>query len=142
MPRPPKISKELIEAFKDVIEGDNVILVCTDEEIFYLLNERLDEKDQICYKTFQNYKNGAETYDANYPELRPLFNEFLRLIKKALINEKINLFRKFKTEPITWQRWAWIIERKFDEWNIKDKKEIDHLFSQGLKIGYGDRDAK
>lgn len=23
-----------------------------------------------------------------------------------------------------WQKWAWIIERKFDEWNIRMKQDI------------------
>jgi len=39
--------------------------------------------------------------------------------KKALIIQKENLFKKFSNDDRAWQRWAWIIERKFSEWNLK-----------------------
>ena len=48
---------------------------------------------------------------------------FCPLIKKALIRQKVSLFEKLKGDDKQRQRYAWIIERKFDDWNLKTKKE-------------------
>jgi hypothetical protein len=33
------------------------------------------------------------------------------------------LFESLKSDPQSWQRYAWIIERKFNEWNLKSIQE-------------------
>ena len=48
---------------------------------------------------------------------------FVILIKRALLTQKENLFKKFANDDRAWQRWAWIIERKFSEWNLKQISE-------------------
>ena len=112
--RPTKLTTKVIQVWKDIL--DENILFATDEELFLLLNERLDEKEQICYTTFKNWKAGTQ-------EDNELFDEFLSLVKKALLKEKRRLLDNLQKDKQAWQRFAWIIERKFDEWNIRNKIE-------------------
>lgn len=115
--RPTKLTQELIDTFKQVVNEN--ILYCTDEDIFLLLNERLPKENQISHPTFKNYKAGKVT------EKNDLFEEFLSVIKKALINERRNLLHELRTTDGQWQRFAWILERKFAEWNLKHVSEVD-----------------
>ena len=57
---------------------------------------------------------------------------------KALIIQKENLFKKFSNDDRAWQRWAWIIERKFSEWNLKNINENknDNTHTGEIKINY------
>jgi len=116
MARPSKLNQTLLNTFKEVVESN--ILYCTDEDLFLLLNKRLDKKDQICYSTFQKWKAGSQ-------EKNELFEEFLLVIKGALIKQKQTLLSSLKTTDQAWQRFAWIIERKFDEWNITIKNKVE-----------------
>ena len=122
MARPSKMSIELINAFQEVL--NEYILFATDEELIEILNERLSESDKIDPRTFRNWKAGTQ-------EDNELYKEFFPLIKKALIQEKKRLLENLQGDEKAWQRWAWIIERKFDEWNIKQK--LDHT-SKGESI--------
>ena len=56
----------------------------------------------------------------------PHYAKFLHLIKKALFKEKKRLLELLAKDDKQWQRYAWILERKFDDWNIKMKSEVDH----------------
>lgn len=123
--RPTKINQKVVDTFKEVV--DDEVLYCTDEDLFLLFNEKLAEKDRITYRTFQRWKAGE------HKEHNELFNEFCRVIKKALVKEKRNLLNQLKKDDKAWQRWAWIIERKFDEWNIKHKQEHDHSGEMSFK---------
>jgi succinate dehydrogenase flavin-adding protein (antitoxin of CptAB toxin-antitoxin module) len=101
---------------------DKRVLYCTDEELFMLINDELEEPHQISYTTFKNYK-------AQFPAKTvedEIFNKFLSLYKKALSKEKDRLFTELQDDKIAWQRWAWIIERKFTEWNIRHQVDSDN----------------
>jgi DNA-binding MarR family transcriptional regulator len=71
-------------------------------------------------------------------EVGDLGKEFCPLIKKALRNQKENLFKKFSNDDRAWQRWAWIIERKFSEWNLKNINENknENTHTGEIKINY------
>ena len=112
--RPSKINK-FIEAAKEVLFSDSVMLF-TDEELVDEINERLEEKDRIHQSTFEKWKAGKIESDN-------VGSEFLRLIKKALRKQKESLLKKYSNDDRAWQRWAWIIERKFSEWNLKKISE-------------------
>jgi hypothetical protein len=113
--RPSKIDK-FIEVAKEVLFKESLMLL-TDEELVFLINEQLEEKDRIAQVTFKKWKSG------DYSELGETGKEFLSLIKKALVIQKESLFKKFQNDDRAWQRWAWIIERKFSEWNLKKISE-------------------
>ena len=115
---PSKLNEDVLSAIAKVV--DEKILVCTDEELVIAVNELLPEDKQFTYEAFSKWKRGLSQVD------NPLYPSFLRLIKKALVNEKSRLLKLLETDKNSWQRYAWILERKFDEWNIKNKSEIDH----------------
>jgi len=130
MARPSKIDK-FIEVAKDVLFRDGLMLL-TDEELVFLINENLEEKEKVAQVTFKKWKSG------DYSELGETGKEFLSLIKKALIIQKENLFKKFSNDDRAWQRWAWIIERKFSEWNLKNINENknENTHTGEIKINY------
>lgn len=115
---PTKLTERFLKAVEEVLAEDQNVLVCTDEELLMLINKKLDEKEKISDRCFENWKAGnfAENADGE---------QFLRLIKEALVKEKRSLMTQLKTDERQWQRWAWIIERKFDDWNIKNKTDME-----------------
>ncbi len=109
--RPSKI-KTFIEAFQEVISYNAFdVVILTDEELLIECNERLEDKQKISDRTFQRWKAGQEESEE--------YLEFCRLYKKALIAQKRNLFISLRADSDKWQKYAWIIERKFNEWNLK-----------------------
>ena len=104
-------------------------LLCTDEDLVFLVNERLDEWEKIDITSFQNWK--AWSLSDEYSDV---YQEFLGLYKKALMIERKSLMIKFQSDEWQWQKWAWIIERKFDEWNIRMKSEVDNNIKWELNI--------
>jgi hypothetical protein len=130
MARPSKIDR-FIEVAKDVLFRDGLMLL-TDEELVFLINENLQESEKVAIRTFKLWKSG------DYAEKGETGKEFLPLIKKALIIQKETLFKKFSNDDRAWQRWAWIIERKFSEWNLKNINENknDNTHTGEIKINY------
>lgn len=117
MARPSKI-EPFIKAAEEVLFDDINAIIFTDEELVDAINEKLDKKQQVAIRTVQHWKQQyREGKDLNGHAER-----FCTLIKKALREQKRNLFDRFRDDS-SWQRWAWIIERKFDEWNIKHKHD-------------------
>jgi hypothetical protein len=114
--RPTKLTPELIETLKEVVED---ALYFTDQDLVEELNEKLPKDQQIKYTTFKAYK-GGQRQDNN-----PLIKEFVSLIKKALRSEKKALMNDLKKGENQWQSRAWILERKFNEWNLKKIIESD-----------------
>jgi hypothetical protein len=92
----------------------------------------LSEEDRISSRTFKRWKisNVGEELDG-VEELDEVGKQFCHLYKSALLRQKAALFKRLvsPTEG-QWQRYAWIIERKFDEWNIRQKSEIDATVQQ------------
>lgn len=112
--RPSKIGKFTEALEKTLNEGMNAF-VLNDEELIILVNEQLPEEDKVSEVTFSTWKTEG-IKDETCQVFRSLY-------KRALIKQKINLFARLN-DPLlsnTWQRYAWQIERKFDEWNLKHK---------------------
>ncbi len=127
--RPSKIDK-FIEKAREVVNDPNMVYL-TDEELVFLINKELDDKDKIAQVTFKKWKAG------NFTDNGDIGKKFLSLIKDALIQQKINLFQKFGNKDDMWTKWAWVIERKFKEWNLK---QITESFNAEIKIEKEDID--
>ena len=130
MARPSKIDR-FIEVAKDILFKDGLMLL-TDEELVFLINQELEDSEKVAIRTFKLWKSG------DYAEKGETGKEFLPLIKKALIIQKENLYKKFSNDDRAWQRWAWIIERKFSEWNLKNINENknENTHTGEIKINY------
>lgn len=114
--RPSKLKGFLVGMKKALEDGINAIIL-TDEELFIQANLYLEEKDRIWYSTFKTYKDSEQTEEKEW------YDQFLALYKTALLTQKRNLFIKLQGDETQWQKYAWIIERKFSEWNLRIKTE-------------------
>ena len=125
--RPNKL-KNFIEAFKQVLEKNEAnVIYLTDDELRITCNDLMEEEHQISDATFENRKAWKLKDSLEY-------KEFLGLYKKALINQKSNLFKKLQWDEWQWQKFAWIIERKFSEWNLKQISESKAELNWNLNI--------
>jgi len=144
--RPSKLPKFLI-AMEKVMHGadskelNTDFIALTDEELFEEINERLDKKDKIHPNSFLGWKAKARNAETQISkEQQEYMNKFLVLYKNALRNQKRALFHKLsssnKDDRAYWQRFAWIIERKFADWNLKHLSEV----KQDTSITYNGMD--
>lgn len=117
MGRPTKLTEEFLLAAEGVLATDDA-LIFTDAELLAEINERLPDERRVGKSTFERWK--ADDSEGECAA------QFRGLIEKALRREKRNLFDRLRAKDDTqWTRWAWIIERKFDEWNIRRKLATD-----------------
>jgi len=119
--RPSKIVK-LTEACEKIMnqhelagKGLGSVIIYTDKELMELVNEQLDKEDRIGMTAFGDWKNNPREGDER-------FERFSSVYKKALHTQKMNLFERYGKEKYQWTKWAWVLERKFSEWNKVDKK--------------------
>lgn len=124
--RPTKLTDEFLKVVENVLNDNINSIILTDEELFELINGNLGEEQRICYATFKNYKASKNKEESE------LYNRFLSLYKKAITVQKKSLFDSLKKDTNSWQRYAWIIERKFSDWNLKQISE--RKFEWELKI--------
>jgi len=117
--RPTKLTKTFLEIADEIINNDINAIIHTDEELLLLINEKLEGEEKISQRTFERWKAKSNKVD----DLDKIGKSFVALIKKALIKQKQYLFEELRGDDKAWQRWAWIIERKFDDWNIRHKTE-------------------
>ena len=127
--RPPKLTKKWIAVAREVVDTDINAIILTDEELVFLINEKVTKKQKISGRTFIRWKNKNKGKDDEDKEegdekLDKIGVEFCHLYKKALLKQKKDLFNSLKDDDKQWQRFAWIIERKFNDWNIKKQVDI------------------
>jgi hypothetical protein len=125
--RPFKM-KVWIEKLEEVLDENNAVYL-TDEDLVFLVNDKIDdEKFHITSRTLRNWKSGKAPDEETG-------KQFLRLFQKALIKQKKALFEKLEsTENVTWTRLAWILERRFSEWNLKSISEIKNTNENIIQI--------
>ena len=116
-----KLTDRFIKAAEKIILSEHNAIILTDEELLVEINDLLEEKEKIHSKTLVNWKTKLKTDEK---ELDEMGRRFCFLIKKALANQKKDLFKKLENDKQAWQRWAWIIERKFDDWNIRHRTDL------------------
>jgi len=125
--RPCKIEK-WTKVCEQVLNDDINAIIYTDEELLYLVNSKMDNKeDTVSIARFNAWKAGTLK---NKDELLEKFRE---VIKKALLIQKDSLFKSLRDKDDIWTKYAWIIERKFSAWNLKKISETD-LTSKGEKL--------
>lgn len=125
--RPTKLTEKFIESAENVLNDWINAIIFTDDELLFAINENLELKEQISERTFKTYKKYAKSKEiqqelSNYDI--EILDRFLHLYKKALQNQKKYLFEAMRNEEKAWQKYAWIIERKFSDWNLKQISEV------------------
>lgn len=129
--RPTKLTPKFLEVFKEVVEEAMGIdttevmnkfnaIFLTDEELISNINDKLIEKkqDTISITRFKAWKSGdLDNKDEVLDKFRAIYKKALQIQRKALL---FDMYREEKG----WQRFAWIIERKFKDWRMKH--QFDH----------------
>jgi hypothetical protein len=115
--RPSKIER-FAEVAEQVLFNDErrvgPAIVHTDADLIEMINERLAPEERIADVTFRKWKGGDSVGD----ERRDVF---LSIYKRALKIQRDSLFDSLADEPPgAWQKWAWILERKFGDWNLRN----------------------
>ncbi len=124
--RPTKLTLKFLEVADQVLNDDINAIILTDEELRFLINERLEEEEKVSDARWEAWKAG---------ELKdPICQEFRGLMKKALLRQKSDLFIKMRTDDKVWVRWAWIIERKFGDWNLRNLTELTGKNGEAINI--------
>lgn len=114
--RPNKM-KEWVRALMNVLENENIIFL-TDKDLILLVNRTLPSDNQISQSTFEKWKAGK------FHENDEIGKEFIGCIELALIRQKQWLGEKMLNENSGyWVRYAWTLERKFSEFNLKHISE-------------------
>jgi hypothetical protein len=125
-------------ALIEVLENHSVAFL-TDKDLLFLVNRKLPVEDRISDRTLKNWKAGkfAPNEDSG--------NLFSDLIQEALIKEKESLLNNLKNDKSgQWVRYAWILERKFEEFNLKHISESINKNEQStiIQITAGNDDQK
>jgi hypothetical protein len=123
--RPTKLTEEFLGAMMEVLnDGDNA-LIYTDEELLFLINDRLPAEARISGETLRRWKKGDTTDDV-------MGQKFCGVYTRALLRQKASLFRKLDDpQNARWQKDAWKIERKFGDWNIKHQVSVNKAPEDG-----------
>lgn len=135
--RKTKLTERYLQVFEgvvtDVLFDDINAIIFTDNDLRELINDRLPEKEQISDTTWENWKSGD--LDSRKDDRLKLF---LALYKKALKAQQRELFQSLKHDEKAWQRWAWIIERKFSDWNLRNIGVNKNDTTLKVKVDYSD----
>jgi len=130
--RPKKLlCVEILDRLAVILKDEANAIMCTDNDLLVLLNKDQPKERQISKATLENWKRGNYGHwDDTKPDLwgmteADFYARFLGLIEESLVQMKAQLFKKIKTDKKAWQRWTWIIERKFKDWNLKQVSEVD-----------------
>lgn len=100
------------------ILDDEDILFLSDKDLVFLVNRELPQENQIAESTFEKWKAGK------FAPNEQVGKEFIGCIHLALIRQKQLLSKKMMEDNNgQWTRYAWIMERKFTEWNLKHISE-------------------
>jgi hypothetical protein len=106
-----------LSALKEVL-ADEDILFLSDKDLVFLVNDKLPKKQRIADNTFEKWKAGQ------YAPNESVGKEFIQCIKLALIKQKQYLGERLRNDTTgQWTRYAWILERKFADWNLKHVSE-------------------
>ncbi len=132
--RPTKLTQKFLEVADKIINDNINAIIHTDEDLLFLINDQLSKKEKIDDRTFQRWK--AKAREGKEEELDKNGKTFVVLLKKALIEQKKRLFLDLQDDVKGWQRFAWILERKFDDWNIKVKTDITSGGQQIVGFNY------
>lgn len=152
--RPSKLTKQFLDVAEEVIEDGLNVIILTDEELLVKINAKLVTKYPlqpeltVSERTFIRWKTKWKACDTEEQFIaleeaeekgettmnHKNFLEFCHLIKKAMIDQKTALFASMLKDD-KWQRYAWIIERKFESWNLKQVSENWNRYGDGDDAG-------
>ena len=135
--RPFKM-KIWVEKLQEVLENENILFL-SDNDLRFLVNEKLEPQCQITRRTLENWKAGKFHADDESGKA------FMKCIEMALIRQKQYLGMRMFEDNKNWTKFAWVLERKFsDEFRLKYTSENINRNEQmtSITITAGNEDQK
>jgi hypothetical protein len=99
------------------------MLACSDDDLLLLLNDCFPKGIHIEDEVWQRYLN--DELREKERALRKYFDEWQLVIQRALIEQKVTMIEKLKEGASGWQRWNWLLERRFPEWGRMAPRKAD-----------------
>lgn len=136
--RPAKLNNKFLDAFQNLVftknKKDEIVIkayiLLEDKELVEFINLSLEPQDQVAYDSFLSWKMDAKRFtkwdDPDLPNTELIddttFARFYQLYRGALLAYKMKLLEGIaENYDPSWRGKAWILERKFKEWNISDE---------------------
>lgn len=138
--RPTKLTTNFLRTAKKVLDNAEELVLLTDEDLLFEINDKLPENERITKRTFERWK--AKYEDEEDESLNKKEATFVGYIKKALrLQERKLLENLMNDDGKTWRKWAWLLERKFIQWNLKKREQLGLTyedFNPFLSADWGD----
>ena len=115
--RPSKLTDKFLRILKKIVNHNINAIIYTDIDIIMLTNNQLSENERIDRNRWHEWKVG------NLKDNSGRLQKFHDIVHTALLQQKQILFDRYENDEKSWQKWSWIIERKFSEWNLKKLSE-------------------
>lgn len=119
----PRLNPKFIEAAKTVMSQEMSTVIFTVKELVTKINMELPVSYRVSvkymYKLLEKIRDEKE--QKRYTENEKKYTaEIQAVFAKYFLEHKEFLFEKLKNETgKNWCKWAWFIERKYPEWNIR-----------------------
>jgi hypothetical protein len=111
-----QVSRIMSTLFSPERHVTGLAIIHGEDDLWALVNSHLPLEERITSQAYYNYRKGIRGRTED-DEIIKAFQDGLRI---ALAQQKESLFEKMEEEGAgAWQKYAWIIERKFKEWNLK-----------------------
>ncbi len=111
-----KVSRIMGTLFSPERHVTGLAVVHGEEDLWDLVNSHLDPEERMTRQAYYNYKKGVR----GKTEDDAIIDLFHKSYAIALAQQKEALFEKMEEEGAgAWQKYTWIIERKFKEWNLR-----------------------
>jgi hypothetical protein len=106
-------------------EGEEIglnfrVIAMTEGGLLSCINDMVEEHERISDRTWRSYKNGDVA--GLKPDEYKYVALFISAYKKALESQRYALAMALgRDTPGAWQKWAWLLERRFEEFNQRTK---------------------
>jgi hypothetical protein len=102
-------------------EGEEIginfrVIAMTEGGLLSCINDMVAEHEKISEKSWERYRRG-DIDGLTTDEIKYIYM-FMTAYKKALESQRYALAMALgKDSPGAWQKWAWLLERRFEEFN-------------------------
>ena len=134
-----EIDDIILKVMDKVLNDEYNAVILDISDLITLINYELPKgHKKIDLDDFREWLDSYESKEEK-PEKNPLYERFYELLQIARIRQKQSLILAMTQDPARWQRYAWILERSFDDMNLVQKQKIDQKSEDEYKIIHVER---
>ncbi|MDX2000949.1 MAG: hypothetical protein SFW35_00825 [Chitinophagales bacterium] len=126
--------RQAVETFKTMHQEPISLLPLDISDMLVIINRSLPRRHKLQISTWLNYLNRDLT--AKELPLNPVLMDFEEFIHLQLIEMKKLLMDNIKDGDAKWQRYTWLLERRFNEWSRNPQRKTGNPKPTYSKIKY------